>query len=288
MQAQNLAKHPARIALDAEWKVFDRRSWMMLEEMHLLEPPDTVHEFVTPRLANIALIETFSLERYRADMRVNTKYSWANYVDTYLTFATWRLSQGVYRFDVDIYSAVIDTPLEGEIPSEILKGLPERCVFIETPTLRFSQANGDSVPIYGIWVRLEHVDSGQMVIVMHPLLACGESFEVTPPVRIPVAESGANWEENVARAYLSDSNGLPDVYKIDIVLRNVGELFKAWLTPALNLVLFLCSDSSEFAGGVRPNVYIPPTKTRKWGARFFPADIPKKWDVIASVDAIVR
>jgi len=38
---------------------------------------------------------------------------------------SWRVTQGIYRFDQDLYEAVRDTPLEGNLPAAILYRLPE-------------------------------------------------------------------------------------------------------------------------------------------------------------------
>ena len=37
---------------------------------------------------------------------------------------SWRVTQGVYRFDQDVYGAVRDTPLTRDLPAEILHRLP--------------------------------------------------------------------------------------------------------------------------------------------------------------------
>jgi hypothetical protein len=46
---------------------------------------------------------------------------------------SWRGTQGVYRFDQDLYEAVRATPIECDLPAEILYRLPEWCVYVETP-----------------------------------------------------------------------------------------------------------------------------------------------------------
>ena len=46
---------------------------------------------------------------------------------------SWRVTQGVYRFDQDLYEAVRSTPLEGDLPAAILYRLPEWCVYVEPP-----------------------------------------------------------------------------------------------------------------------------------------------------------
>lgn len=45
----------------------------------------------------------------------------------------WRVSQGIYSFDADVLDGLWQTPIDGEIPEEILYRLPEWCVYIATP-----------------------------------------------------------------------------------------------------------------------------------------------------------
>lgn len=54
---------------------------------------------------------------------------------TFHTLATWQYSQGIYRFDPDLYEGVIQSTLGCEIPVDLLLRLPERSVFVETPGL---------------------------------------------------------------------------------------------------------------------------------------------------------
>jgi len=65
--------------------------------------------------------------------------------------AAWRVTQGVYRFDPDVYQAVIDTPITGDLPHDILFNLPEWCIFVETPGLDFLGR-----PMNGFFAYLEY------------------------------------------------------------------------------------------------------------------------------------
>lgn len=46
---------------------------------------------------------------------------------------TWRYSQGVYRFDANLLTAITATVLKGDVPSTVLYRLPEWSLYIETP-----------------------------------------------------------------------------------------------------------------------------------------------------------
>ncbi|MBF0176790.1 MAG: hypothetical protein HQL63_08090 [Magnetococcales bacterium] len=64
--------------------------------------------------------------------------------------AAWRMTKGIYRYDPDIYQALITTPLSGDLPSEVLYRLPEWCLYLETPGPPFLEET-----IQGAWVHLE-------------------------------------------------------------------------------------------------------------------------------------
>jgi hypothetical protein len=44
---------------------------------------------------------------------------------------TWRYTQGIYQFDQDLLTALINTELTGELPCEVLLRLPEWSVYID-------------------------------------------------------------------------------------------------------------------------------------------------------------
>lgn len=45
--------------------------------------------------------------------------------------AAWRQTQGIYRFHPSLLTELLDTELTGDIPAELLKRMPEWCVYIE-------------------------------------------------------------------------------------------------------------------------------------------------------------
>lgn len=62
----------------------------------------------------------------------------------------WRATQGIYRYDPSLYHAIIKTPVDGDIPHEVLYKLPEWCVYVETSDLTFG---GDR--LWGFFAHLE-------------------------------------------------------------------------------------------------------------------------------------
>jgi hypothetical protein len=63
----------------------------------------------------------------------------------------WRITQGIYRFDPDIYKEILSTPFDGNLPTDIFYYLPEWCIYIETPEM--------VTPFgiqYGVYVHLDY------------------------------------------------------------------------------------------------------------------------------------
>jgi hypothetical protein len=57
----------------------------------------------------------------------------AHHIGILGALATWRVTQGIYRFDPTTFDALWNTPVSGDIPTEVLFHLPEWCVYIPTP-----------------------------------------------------------------------------------------------------------------------------------------------------------
>ena len=53
--------------------------------------------------------------------------------------AAWRTTQGIYVFDPDLQDAIWNTPVSGDIPSEVLFHLPEWCCFVSAPGSVFDE-----------------------------------------------------------------------------------------------------------------------------------------------------
>lgn len=65
--------------------------------------------------------------------------------------SAWRVSQGIYWIDTDVLDAVMDTPMDGAIPVDILMRLPEWCCYVPTPGHAI-----DGVEAMGFFAFLEH------------------------------------------------------------------------------------------------------------------------------------
>src|SRR3546814_1528001 len=66
---------------------------------------------------------------------------------------TWRMTQGIYRYDATLRDAVLQTPLDGELPTAHLYRLPEWCVYVETDQETTHWAGR---PLHGFFAHLEY------------------------------------------------------------------------------------------------------------------------------------
>jgi hypothetical protein len=61
------------------------------------------------------------------------------------------VTQGVYRFDPTVLDALWETPVTGDIPTEVLYHLPEWCVYVNTPGKTWQGGS-----LHGFFAHLEH------------------------------------------------------------------------------------------------------------------------------------
>ena len=102
----------------------------------------------------------------------------------------WRMTQGIYRFDAGLYQALIATPVQGDIPVDVLYRMPEWCVYVETPGLVYA-AEGSAMNVAGAWLHLDYGHkTGQTKL--RAVLNAGETL--TLRVRLPDdSDPGDEW-----------------------------------------------------------------------------------------------
>jgi hypothetical protein len=180
--------------------------------------------------------------------------------------ATWRMTQGIYRFDPAVYSAVVETPVAGDLPGEVLLRMPEWCVYVETPGM-----DGSLGVVHGFWAHLES-DANNGRAELRLLL------DVDPqPVAVPLHIGPWPLAESIDRAV--DLAGVQAMTAgLQLPSSEVGRLWRGWVEPMVSLLLYLCT-TNDIVGkqGIPGN---PSQKrTRRDGWRLFAADGPRTWDV---------
>lgn len=181
----------------------------------------------------------------------------------------WRLGQGIYRFDPDLLKEVWETPLDGDIPGEVLFRLPEYAVYVEAPAGTY---HGQK-PLLGFFAHLEW-DMNRRRAELRLLLDTGDVAEM---VVLPL-HLGGTLEQGFREAVrhtttLRGPLGEQGLTGLDLNREQVDAAAN-WLAflaqPAVSTLLYLCSEAAEYSGPQTParatgkKMYRPPAGTRVW------------------------
>lgn len=192
---------------------------------------------------------------------------------------TWRYSQGIYRLDADFQAAISETIVTGDIPSEVLYRLPEWCVYIETPGLKWLNHH-----LFGFWCHLEYDINAQRTELR--LLLDTESVLIPIPLHIgpwTVTEAvdrvmSEAAKQSIAAGFHFAAN--PD----DIIALSSN------INPLVSMLLYLCSDAPDVNDDRQPGSFPSrpkPVKTKK-GWRLFPVEKPRIWTMGGKIGEQLR
>lgn len=179
--------------------------------------------------------------------------------------AAWRMTQIVYRFDDDLYAQLISGAPTGDIPAELLRHLPQWCVYIESPGLMF----GD-IPLIGFFSHIEYdIDTGR-----DELRFVFDTGSELIPYQIHLGK----WAIDEAIDRMLDVSKAQAVLHGHTVLRQHVMPIKPLLISAVNLLLYLCSDKPDIAGELPKNP--KPKSVKKQGRRAMHLFAAEKTSVI--------
>jgi len=210
-----------------------------------------------------------------------------HHVGIVAALAAWRVTQGVYRFDTTVAEAVAATPLDGELPTDLLYRLPEWCVYIETPGRIW-----EGRALHGFWAHVEW-EEGDGANELRLVLDTAETPDLAlDPVRglipVPLILGEGSLADALDRLAASSRRRLEAMGLQDLAMppsdpsRLLGET-----QPLVALVLYLCAENAEIGDGIRrPSV--PAPKRTKRGPRLFPPDRLTAWDVGLRLGAALR
>jgi hypothetical protein len=213
----------------------------------------------------------------------------------------WRVSQGIYRIDPTIREAVMETPLAGELPMDVLLTLPEWCVYVETPDYVIG-----NTPLHGFFAHLEHdandgrtelrmeLDLGGIIDYDLLVISDPRPFDSLVP-EILHLRRGGTFDEGY-RAMLAEMRKRVNERKVGFAQYAEAEAevlrtARTRVPPLVSLLLYICSQTAEYrlGGESRPSrpSYAVPTKTKR-GWRLFPPDRPKTWFVGERLGEAIR
>lgn len=204
--------------------------------------------------------------------------------------AAWRPTQGIYRYHPDVLEALWNTPVTGDIPSEVLFAIPEWCVYIETPHKPLWTAFpevGDA-PILGYFALLNADTRDGANASLRFDLDCGDRFITTFPIVL-----GGNLIDGIQSAVASVLKTLDErQLKLDPIAQELVASTPAVLAqpyaPLVSTLLYLCAQNAEVRTrkeGLRPT-RPKPVKTKD-GPRYFPPPEPVSWEVGWRVGAAI-
>lgn len=186
--------------------------------------------------------------------------------------AQWRLTKDIVRIDADVLKVIIDTPINGDLPVDVIFKLPSWCMFVEYPVDNFlgffvgiERSPSDTEPELRFWWLKE--DSTAMQAQLHL----------------------GNWtlEEAIQRSQDAIRRTI-DERSFDIDASVVeASIDKKLMSEALNITLYLCAQNAEYdPSGSRPTLAYPANI--KKGMRFLPAKKPRIWNVGQEVGKEIR
>ena len=228
------------------------------------------------------------------------------------TMYTWRAGKGVYRFEKELYDALVGQPLQGDLPVNSLFHLPEWGVYIETPGLAF-----EGVPLDGF---IAHLDFNlysrgiDLQLALFPDHAYAKSRNglwteqirhlprITDPFAYSIA-TGVDYEycpdqprmlaipltmgpdDSISNCTLEAA--LRRVDDVDNLFRTEGPRYNATresmqrcMGSMMQLLLYLCSDE--------PDMERPVRSARRVSGGYRGPSEPRVWDVGVRVSRTIR
>lgn len=182
----------------------------------------------------------------------------------------WRMSKGIYRFAPEIFEALTQQPLEGDLRNDLFHRLPEWAVYIETPGLTF-----DGSTMSGFIAHLDYNSEGTtdlQFLIFYP------DRTQPRPIALPLGEGTV--EDAISRMHEYDARHLAPYAR---ATSNVSpEQVKRDFSALVQLVIYLCCDNRDI-----PPIKHPRERMRVSGVIDAPKD-PRIWAVGERVAKAIR
>lgn len=259
--------------------------WRQAEDFRLARGRDGLPAW--PSWCYLPLAASYAIISGGGDNRIS--YKQASMVGPLGALIAWRATQGVYRFDPDVFRSLWGSPLAGKLPIEELYHLPEWCVYVECPR---DMQDRKGLAVHGFFAYLEFdVASGraELRLILDAESQQGMPFyqiilHLIPGATIESAINAAT-KEAIAQAVQANAPAL------DVKIQKIREkeiLEMPEIGKFLSVLLYLCSSGADISGrdGAVP-VKPRPVKTKN-GLRIFPPAGPTAWEVGYHVGAAMR
>jgi len=189
-----------------------------------------------------------------------------NLVGIFAALDAWRLTQGIYRYDEEIYQSLLSTKIDEKIPCDVFLRLPEWCVYIETPGQVFL-----NFELFGFFCFAECLEEQDKKL--HFLLDTPDGiFHIPLQLRDTVSES--------LNAFVKFFTLNQELDKIKGEHKESMKQGYKEVLKLLPLVLYLCSKEPEILlNNQQPEFKRPVPKKIKGGLKHFDAERPKNYEV---------
>lgn len=191
--------------------------------------------------------------------------------------AGWRITKGIYKFDETLLAELIDMPLEGTLPADIFYQLPEWCIYILTPGMKYLEKEID-----GFFVYLE-CDANDNRHELR-LVFVSADLECSP---LPIHLGKGTVEDCIYSVFEEERRVRENFFKINFKTPDehksyIDKLVKE-VVGYINLVLYICSVNSDL-----PERPVHPIKKPRRKGKVQTAQEIKLWDVGVRIGPALR
>jgi len=198
--------------------------------------------------------------------------------------SAWRATQGIYRFDPDLWRELADSAVPERLPVDVFFCLPEWCVYIEVP-----EQERDTAQVCGFFFHLDWNARDRVPELRFLLDAEQDPINPDSLTAIALPLKSVELAEDIAFLKSSASTRWPDFVRSmsdEEFHTGVRELLARFLPQ----VIYLCSINADIqpaAGGKKAPARPVPVKTRK-GSRLFPPQSPTIWNAGSRIGPVLR
>ncbi len=206
----------------------------------------------------------------------------------------WRITKGIYRFDPDVLQSLWSTPITGDIPTGVLRRLPEWCCYVKLPPV--SPATTFDPPdwhrnLKGFFVHLEWDP-----LQNHPdfrLVLDRETGLLPTALKLDASTIRGCWRSTQKESLLLSGVSEEDAeaYLSGEDAEIAGDTMSDLIAPFVSVALYLCFAEPEIVparGDNRRPGNPEPRRTKKHGEKLFAAQEVREWDVAWRIGQALR
>lgn len=172
----------------------------------------------------------------------------------------WRSTKGIYKFHKNVYDALIETGISGDIPTNLFLRLPGYCVFIETP-----KTENMPLDIEGFWGYLSRKGKEDSLEIVCLLRHDKDVLNFQIPLK---------------------SSSVDDCVQAMFIDKDVGKdeklLISHVLSSLISLLLYLCSEKPDIDNF---SPFLPKVKRYGSKLKIRAAVNVQQWDVALRIGA---